>query len=399
MKKIMILGGSRYALPVIESAKKLGIYTITADYLPNNIAHKYSDEYVNISIVDKEAVLDAAQKMKIDGITSFACDPGVISAAYAAEKIGLPNVGPYESVCILQNKKKFRNFLKDNDFVVPTAEGYKDIKTALDDINKFHWPVIVKPTDSAGSKGVIRVDIPSNLEKSIIHSLAFSHSGEFIIEDFITQQGYSSDSDSFSVNGELKFVSFNNQRFDSNAENPYVPAAFSWPSSMNDKCQLELKSELQRLIKLLGMKTSVYNIETREGTDGKPYIMEVSPRGGGNRLSECVRYATGVDLITNMVKYSVGLPMDDIIQKPYCGHWAEIILHSTVAGIFDRVWISDEIKNNIVEKDVWINTGTVIDTFSAANKSIGTLIFRFEDEEKLQEVLSDQDRYVRVKVK
>ena len=104
MKKLMILGGARYALPVIEAAKALNIYTITCDYLPNNIAHRYSDEYVNVSIIDKEIVLKIAKTLKIDGIISFACDPGVVTAAYVAEKMNLPNVGPYESVCILQNK-------------------------------------------------------------------------------------------------------------------------------------------------------------------------------------------------------------------------------------------------------------------------------------------------------
>lgn len=90
MKKLMILGGSRYALPVIEAAKKLGIYTITADYLPDNIAHKYSDEYANVSIIDKEATLEVARRLNIDGIMSFGCDPGVITASYVAEKLGLP---------------------------------------------------------------------------------------------------------------------------------------------------------------------------------------------------------------------------------------------------------------------------------------------------------------------
>ena len=103
MKKLMILGGSRYALPVIDAAHKLGIYVITCDYLPDNIAHKYSDEYCNVSIIDKEKTLEYAQKLEIDGIMSFACDPGVITAAYVAQKMRLPNVGPYESVCILQN--------------------------------------------------------------------------------------------------------------------------------------------------------------------------------------------------------------------------------------------------------------------------------------------------------
>ena len=399
MKKLMILGGSRYALPVIEAAKKLGIYTITADYLPDNIAHKYSDEYANVSIIDKEATLEVARRLNIDGIMSFGCDPGVITASYVAEKMGLPNVGPYESVCILQNKGRFRQFLTEHGFNVPTAKGYKNVNKALTEIEMFHWPVIVKPTDSAGSKGVTRVNNPNELKKSIEYALSYSRSNEFIIEDFITQHGFSSDTDSFSVDGELKFVSFNCQRFDANAINPYTPAAYSWPSSMSSEHQEELKSEIQRLIKLLGMRTAVYNIETREGTDGKAYIMEVSPRGGGNRLAECLRYATGVDMITNMVKYSVGMPIDDIEQKPYDGCWAEIILHSDKPGIFKELWVSDEIIGNVFERDLWIEEGDHVGGFEAANEAIGTLVLKFDSQETIEEVLSNQEKYVKVVLK
>lgn len=399
MKKLMILGGSRYALPIIKAAKQLEIYTITADYLPDNIAHKFSDEYVNVSIIDKVKTLEAAKERNIDGIISFACDPGVVTAAYVAEQMGLPNVGPYESVCILQNKGKFREFLTKNGFTVPTAKGYKNVDDALKSIEMFHWPVIVKPTDSAGSKGVTRVDNPKDLEKSIRYALSHSHSDEFIIEDFITQYGYSSDTDSFSIDGELKFVSFNCQRFDREAKNPYTPAAYSWPSSMTAEHQEELKNEIQRLLKLLKMRTAVYNIETREGTDGKAYIMELSPRGGGNRLSECLRYATGVDMITNMVKYSVGLPLDEIFQKPYDGCWAEIILHSDKAGVFKELWISDEIVANVVERDLWIEEGTTVGGFEAANEAIGTLVLKFETQERIEEVLENQSKYVKVKLK
>lgn len=396
MKKLMVLGGSRYALPIIEAAHNLGIYVITCDYLPDNIAHKYSDEYCNVSIIDKEKTLEAAKKLNIDGIMSFACDPGVITAAYVAEQMGLPNVGPYESVCILQNKGKFREFLTKNNFNVPTAKGYKKIDDALKDVEMFHWPVIVKPTDSAGSKGVTRVDDPKDLERSIKYALSYSHSDEFIIEDFITQQGYSSDTDSFSIDGELKFVSFDCQRFDCNAKNPYTPAAYSWPSSMSNNHQEELKNEIQRLLTLLKMRTAVYNIETREGTDGKAYIMELSPRGGGNRLSECLRYATGVDMITNMVKYSVGLPVDEIKQELYNGYWAEIILHSDKPGTFKKLWISDEILDNVVEKDLWIEEGSKVGGFEAANEAIGTLILKFYSQEEVDEVLGNQRNYLKV---
>ena len=399
MKKLLLLGGSRYIIPVIKAAHSLGCYVITCDYLPDNIAHKYSDEYHNVSIIDKEAVLNLAKNLKIDGIMSFACDPGVVTAAYVAEKMGLPHSGSYESVSILQNKGKFRKFLADNGFNVPVAKGYKCIDEALNDINLFNWPVIVKPTDSAGSKGVTRVDDPSKLKESIEYAISFSIGKEFIIEDFIEKRGFSSDTDSFSVDGELKFVSFSSQRFDEKASNPYTPAAYSWPSSISDENQIELKCEIQRLLKLLDMKTSIYNIETREATNGKPYIMELSPRGGGNRLAECLRYSTGVDLITNAVRAAIAEPVIDIEQKPYNGFWAEVILHSDKAGDFDTLWVSDEIKKNIIETDLWVQCGDLIGDFSAANEAIGTLILRFNDEENLEKVMSNIENYVKVKLK
>lgn len=399
MKKLMLLGGMRYLIPVIEAAHKLGVYVITVDYLPDNIAHKYSDEYCNVSIIDKEAVLKVAKKLEIDGIMSFACDPGVVTAAYVAEKMGLPCSGPYESICILQNKGKFRKFLTENGFNVPTAKSYHDINEALKDTEIFKWPVIVKPTDSAGSKGVTRVDDKNKLRDSIEYALTFSHSDEFIIEDFLEKQGASSDCDSFSINGKLRFVSFSAQRFDENCENPYTPAAYSWPATIKSENQTELKNEIQRLLKLLNMRTSIYNIETRECTDGKAYIMECSPRGGGNRLAEMMKYATGVDIITNSVRAALGMEVVDVIQKDIKGYWAEIILHSDKPGIFDSLWISKNLTNNLVERDLWIEKGEKVGGFSGANEAIGTLVLKFDNKEKMEEVLSNQDEYIKIVLK
>lgn len=396
MKKLMLLGGMRYLVPVIEAAHKLGVYVITCDYLPNNIAHKYSDEYCNVSILEKDKVLEKAKELKIDGILSFACDPGVVTAAYVAEKMELPSSGPYESVEILQNKGKFRKFLTENNFNVPVAKQYTDIETALNDIEMFNWPVIVKPTDSAGSKGVTKVVKKSELRDAINYALKFSHSNEFIIEDFLEKIGDSSDCDSFSVDGELKFVSFSAQKFDENCENPYTPAAFTWPASISKAHQEELINEIQRLLKLLDMKNSIYNIETRECTNGKAYIMECSPRGGGNRLAEMIRYMTGVDMITNIVKSALGMELDIIEQKEIKDNWAEIILHSEKEGIFEKLWISEEISSNIVENDLWIETGTHVGGFSGANEAIGTMVLKFDSEIQMNNVLNNQNNYIKV---
>lgn len=395
-KRLMLLGGLRYLLPVIEAAHKEGYYVITCDYIPDNIAHKYSDEYCNISIIDKEEVLAKAKELQIDGIMSFAVDPGVVTAAYVAEKMGLPFGVPYESAKILQNKDLFRKFLTDNGFNVPVSGGYSDYETASNDLGRFSFPVIVKPTDSAGSKGVSRVDSPADLPGAFAHALANSISGRVIIEEFIEKDGCSSDTDSFSEDGELKVVTFSAQRFDDEATNPYTPSAYSWPSTFTKDQQEYLASEIQRLITLLDLKTSIYNIETRIGKNGRPYIMEVSPRGGGNRLAEMVRYGTGVDMIGAYVRAMVGDPVGELKPAVFDGHWAEVILHADKDGIFDSLHISHDYMVYVIEEDLWVKPGDTVKSFNGANDAIGTLVLRFPDKRVVDEAMSNISSWCKV---
>ena len=399
-KKLMLLGGLRYLKPVIDAAHKQGYYVITADYLPNNIAHTWSDEYCNVSIIDKEAVLNEAQRLQIDGIMSFACDPGVVAASYVQNKMGLPSFGPFESVEILQRKDKFRAFLAKNGFNVPQAKGFDSVEAAMEESYWYPWPVIVKPTDAAGSKGVSRVDKKEDLRPALEYAMKHSISGHIIVEEFIEKLGCSSDTDSMSVDGKLVFTSFCAQRFDLNATNPYTPAAYSWPSTFTKEQEKYLTSEIQRLISLLSLKTVVYNIETRIGTNGKPYIMELTPRGGGNRLCEMVRYATGVDLITAITRAAVGDSIDTIVQKPYNGHWAEIILHADKTGKFYELAIGrQKYKDYVVETDLWVRRGDQVNSFEGANNAIGTLVMKFPSTEELEYAITHQSDWLHIVVK
>lgn len=399
-KRLMLLGGLRYLKPVIDAAHEQGYYVITADYLPNNIAHKWSDEYCNVSIIDKDAVLREAQRLKIDGIMSFACDPGVVAASYVQNKMGLPSFGPFESVEILQNKDKFRAFLTKNGFNVPQAKGFDSVEAAMEESYWYPWPVIVKPTDAAGSKGVTRVDKKEDLKPALEYAMEHSISGHIIVEEFIDKKGCSSDTDSMSVDGKLVFTSFCAQRFDAEATNPYTPAAYSWPSTFTKDEEAYLTSEIQRLISLLNLNTVVYNIEVRVSPNGKPYIMELTPRGGGNRLCEMLRYATGVDMITAITRAIVGDPiLEPIEQKPYNGHWAEIILHADKDGVFDHLEISKELPAEVVEEDLWVEKGDKVESFEGANNAIGTLVLKFKTAEELEKAITNQSEWLNVVVK
>lgn len=399
MKKLMLLGGSRYLLPVIECAHKLGLYVITCDYLPDNTAHKYSDEYCNISIIEKDAVLECAEKLKIDGIMSFACDPGVVTAAYVAEKMGLPFQGSYKSVSILQDKGLFRKFLTDNGFNCPHSKSYSVIDAPKKDIDFFEWPVIVKPVDSAGSKGVTKVDSPAELDEAIKVALDNSHNGHFIIEDFITFDGYHSSADPFTVDGKLKFVTYSDQLFDKEADNPYTPAFIIWPATMRKENQDLLTKETQRLMSLLGMKTGIYNIETCVGVNGKPYIMEVSPRGGGCKIAELQRLAFGIDEIENEVRSAVGLPLTDIHQTDCDGYWCEMVVHAEPgkSGFLKEIKIEPEIERKYVKVvDITAKTGDRVLPFTGANMALGDMFLRFDSRKELDEVMSKSRKWLHI---
>lgn len=103
-------------------------------------------------------------------------------------------------------------------------------------------------------------------------------------------------------------------------------------------------------------------------------------------------------MITNMVKYSVGLPVDDVKQESYNGFWAEIVLHSNQPGVLKKLWISDDIKNNIIECNLWVKEGTKIGGFEAANEAIGTLILKFDTQEEVDDVLGNQKKYVNIEM-
>ncbi len=400
-KKLLILGGARYALPIVKAAHALGAEAYTCDYLPDNFAHAYSDGYINASVIDREAVLKAASSIGADGIMSFACDPGVASAAYAAERLGLPFQGSYEAVSILQDKQRFRAFLRDNGFNCPDLRIFASVEEARANAAGLPYPVIAKPVDSAGSKGCVRVNKAEELEKAVEYALSFSRSGRCIVEQFLEKAFDSSDSDSFLVKGSFCCVSFTSQLFDPTVPNPYTPAAYAMPARIPQWAQDELRSELQRLANLLCLDSGIFNIETRVASDGCAYIMECSPRGGGNRLAEMLRFSTNgsTDLVRASVEAALGMPITCAEESPIKGYWYQLMLHSTHAGVFQGIEYAPDFKEaHVVDEQLWIEKGARVQAFSAANHAFGSLMIRFETQAELDSFLDDPGELVNIKV-
>ena len=274
----MLLGGLRYLLPVIKTAHEEGYYVITADYLPNNIAHKFSDEYCNVSIVDKDAVLKEAQRLDIDGIMSFACDPGVIAASYVQNKMSLPSFGPFESVEILQNKDKFRAFLAQNGFNVPQAAGFDNVEDAMAEYHSFVWPVIVKPTDRSGSRGIMKVSRPEDLPAAVEEAAGYSFENKAIIEDYIDGPEFSCEC--ISRDGEhtmlavtLKFTT---------GEPHYIETGHIEPAPLSEEAYDIIRRNVFRALTVLGIRNGASHSEFKY-QDGEVKFIEIGEKAANNR--------------------------------------------------------------------------------------------------------------------
>ena len=396
MKKILLLGGSYFQIPSILKAKELGYYAITCDYLPNNPGHKYADEYHNVSTTDKDDVLKLAKKLKIDGIVCYASDPGAPTAAYVGEIMGLPS-HPYKSVEILTDKELFRSFLEEHNFNTPKAKAYTNISEAINELKNFKLPLFIKPVDSSGSKGVSILRDPLNLQKQAEDALKYSKSKRFIIEEFIESDGFQIGGDGFTVEGKFVFRCFNNQHFDENALNPFIPLVISYPCIKPTAIQQKVHDEIQRLFSLLNMRSGAYNIEVRVDKDENVYIVEIGARNGGNLVPQITQYATGVDMVEYTIKAAMGEDCSDLTMHETIGCWANYKINSQKSGVLQEIIVDPVFeKNNVVELNMYYKPGDEVPAFTGSNGILGILISKHNSIDEMLSMIDNIEKYIRV---
>ena len=399
MKKLLFLGGAMQQIPAIQCAKDMGYYVITCDYLPDNPGHRYADEYYNVSTTDLDGVLNLAKKLNIDGIVAYASDPAAPTAAYVSEKMGLPG-NPYVSVKILTEKDLFRKFLAEHGFNTPKAHGYKTYEDALKDINSYQFPVMIKPVDSSGSKGVVKIENATQLKDAVTEALSYSRGKRFIIEEFIVKKGYQVSGDGFSVNGKLVFTSYGNELYSGKGTRDYVALGEFWPSLLTDDIKKKVDDELQRLITALGMKTSAYNIEVILDKDDNVYVLELGPRNGGSYIPQLIQYATGVDLIKYTIKAALGEDCSDLSMKNSTGYWSNYMILSKLSGEFDGIWFDSIFeKNNLLSVYCTYKKGEHVTAYKNTSDSLGTILFKANSLDEMIDITQNIDKYYKVKVK
>ena len=399
MKKILMLGGAMQQIPIIKRAKEMGLYVITCDYAPDNPGHRYADEYHNVSTTDLDGVLELARGLKIDGIVAYASDPAAPTAAYVAERLNLPG-NPYKSVHLCTQKDLFRAFLNTHGFHAPKAQGYVSYESALADINRYHFPVMVKPVDSSGSKGVVKVFGVDDLKAAVEEALCYSRGKRFIVEEFIVKKGYQVSGDGFSYNGKLVFTSYGNELYSSEGgTREYVALGEFWPSLLTPEMKEKVDAELQRLISALGMKTCAYNIEVIIDQNDDVYVLELGPRNGGSYIPQLIQYATGVDLVEYTIRGALGEDCSALQMAPTNGCFSNYMIMSHVGGRFKGIHFDKRFeKENLLDVYCSCKVGDEVRPYRNTTDSLGTIIFKAESIEQMMELTSHIEKYCQVEV-
>lgn len=398
-KTILLLGGSAQQVVAIEAAKKLGYRTILCDYLPDNPGQYSSDKFYQISTTDVEAVYEVAKKENVGGVLAYASDPAALPAAMVCERLGLPT-NPVKSVEILGVKHKFREFLRSNGFACPksvTISPDESIDEIIGKIREFDFPIVVKPTDSSGSKGVSMLSDNKDILEAIKLADAYSRNKILIIEEYI-ERGFPNviGGDIFVWNGSI--VMYGEMScLRGNGGKSLIPIGEKKPAGLNDRQMEAVHSELQRIVDKLGIRFGEMNIEILLDSKDQVHFLELGPRAGGNMIPIQLSDAYGIDLPKANVLAAMGEDPELRLQA-HKGCYCTYVLHSNVSGLFGGLDIDEEIGQYIYRKCVYKKKGESVEIFDGAGKAVGIVFMKFPDEAEMNRLYPQSEKLIKVRV-
>lgn len=397
-RSILLLGGSAQQVVAIDKARELGYRTVLCDYLPDNPGQHHADSFHLVSTTDREAVLAVAREEGVGGVLAYASDPAAATAAYISEELGLPG-NPLASVEALSEKHLFRAMLEDAGLPCPASVGFASSARANDVLPLLEgmcWPVVVKPTDSSGSKGVSVLEEPSKLDDAIMRAASFSRNGRLIAEEYI-RRGFPDviGGDVFVVDGEVRFWGLMRCLRDEKLGG-LVPVGEVMPAGLSASREASVKDVLQRLVTHAAIRFGELNVEVIVGEDGLPYILELGARAGGNMIPVQLSDASGIDLVAANVLCAMGEDPGDVKLDGCSAFSAHYVVHSRRSGVLERLDIADEVACHVYRTVMYKHSGDPVEVFDGANKAIGILFMRFSSNKAISDALENISDKVKV---
>ncbi len=388
-EKILILGGSHFQVPLIHRSKKLGLYTITCDYLPANPGHRLADEYHNVSTTDKNAVLDLAAKLRINAIATLSSDPAIPTVAYVAEKLGLP--GPsINAVTILSDKYLFRQQMVKLGLNHPGHQVLISTKFP-EALLKSTSGCIVKPVDACGSKGITySPKSASDVSAAVDLALRHSRSGRCIVEEFI--DGDQIHGDGYFYQGKLIYLYLGDHYFFTKTNN-FIPVSTRWPCKYGPHDIDDVKQQVERLAHAVGYTNGPVNIEARVTGKGN-YLIEVAPRNGGNFVPIIQQHLTGFNFIDRIINEALGseyLPQELSTEEKVGAYY---ILHAEKPGFLAEVVFDKSIEKKIFFVQMFKKPGEPVEPYVGSHTTLGVVLLEFDTIPERNRFMNDIDYFI-----
>lgn len=314
MKKLMIVGASVLQLPAIKKAKEMGLEVAVVDFNPQAIGIAFADKYYNASTMDEDAVLAAAEDYRPDGIMTLATDMPMRGVAKSSDKLGLHSID-YMTAVKATDKYDMIKAFKEHD--VPSPWYY--LVSTFDDLKalegKLEYPCIMKPTDNAGSHGVVKVESFEELVQSYEYSHQSSRHGNVIVEEYL--DGPEVSVEVMVVDGVVNVLQITDKL---TTGAPYfVELGHSQPSQLPVDVQEQIRDVATRACKAVGIRKGPAHVEMKITTKGGPKMVELGARmGGDNITTSLVPLSTGIDMVQATIRVALG-EEPDIEPKLHCG--------------------------------------------------------------------------------
>ena len=323
-KTILIISGGLEAVPGIKKAKEMGLYVVVSDIDPNAIGFEFSDDKIIASTYDFEETARLAKKYnestrKIDGVIAIASDVPY-TVAYVANTLGLPGLS-LETAMFSSDKLKMKDKFKEMNIPIPL---YWEVHTLeeLKEIVKTHgFPLIIKPVDSRGARGVLLLTKQDILEWAFEHSIKQSPSSKVIVEEYI--DGPQISTEAIIIDGVGYTVGFSDRNYELlNTFSPYIiENGGDMPSSLSKRDQDEVAKTAINAGLALGIVNGIVKGDMVLSKDG-PKVIEVATRlSGGWFSTDQIPLSTGVDLIKAAINQSLGIYINpkNLIPKYHKG--------------------------------------------------------------------------------
>lgn len=303
-KNLAIIGASYLQLPLIERAKEMGYTTHVFAWAANDIGETAADSFYPISIVEKDQIVEKCREIGIDGICSIASDLAAVTVNYVAEKLGLTG---NSMACTLKstNKHHMRRAFEAGGDPSPKSILVNE-QTDLDAL-ELTYPIIVKPTDRSGSRGIYKLETPEGLADAVRASMGEGFEKKVLVEEFVEGDEYSVEGISFGGHHQILTIT---QKFTTGAPH-FIETGHREPAPISAEMFEKVKQVVMHALDSLEIRNSASHSEIKITPDGQIRLIEIGGRMGGDCIgSDLVRYSTGIDFVRAVIQVACGIEPD-----------------------------------------------------------------------------------------